>query len=41
MLAEKIIAEELQGKEFDEDDAKEWSLVIADRIKTGVKGKGM
>ena len=38
-LAEKIITKELTGKEFDEDEAKEWSLNIADRIKAGVRGK--
>jgi hypothetical protein len=38
-LAEKIIAEELTGKEYDEDDAKELSLTICERIKNGVKSK--
>lgn len=38
-LAEKIIAEELTGKEYDEDDAKDLSLTICERIKNGVKSK--
>jgi hypothetical protein len=38
-VAEQILAEELNGKEYDEDDAKEWSLTIAERVKAGVKGE--
>ena len=38
-VAEKIMEEELKDKVYDEDDAKEWSLVICDRIKAGVKGE--
>eukprot|EP00952_Eustigmatos_sp_NYUAD-ZCMA_P002605 11438-Eustigmatos_ZCMA.PRE.1 len=38
-VAEQIMAEELTGKEYDEDDAREWSLIIAERVKAGVKGE--
>jgi hypothetical protein len=37
-IAEKVIKEELTGKDYDEDDAKEWSLNIAERVKALVKG---
>lgn len=40
-VAEKIIAEELMGKEYDEDDAKELSLTICERIKAAVKGEAV
>jgi len=38
-IAEKIMEEELKDKVYDEDDAKEWSLAICERIKSSVKGQ--
>mmetsp|Transcript_27658 Transcript_27658/g.35953 ORF Transcript_27658/g.35953 Transcript_27658/m.35953 type:complete len:134 (+) Transcript_27658:115-516(+) len=36
-LAEAIVQEELEGKTYDEEDAKEWSITICDRIRAKVK----
>lgn len=36
-IAEKCVKAELTGKEYDEEDAKEWSLNIADAIREQAK----
>ncbi|CAM9824785.1 unnamed protein product [Pylaiella littoralis] len=36
-VAEKAVHAELQDKEYDGEEAKEWSLNIADTIREGVK----
>ncbi|CAB1101664.1 unnamed protein product [Ectocarpus sp. CCAP 1310/34] len=36
-VAEKAVEAELQDKEYDGEEAKEWSLNIADTIREGVK----
>mmetsp|Transcript_8485 Transcript_8485/g.17012 ORF Transcript_8485/g.17012 Transcript_8485/m.17012 type:complete len:133 (+) Transcript_8485:36-434(+) len=36
-IAEQVLQEELGGKEYDEDEAKEWSLNVCENIKTRVK----
>lgn len=39
-IAEQVMEEELKDKVYDEEDAKEWSLTICDKIKAAVKGEG-
>eukprot|EP00611_Tribonema_gayanum_P011634 TRINITY_DN21946_c0_g1_i1.p1 TRINITY_DN21946_c0_g1~~TRINITY_DN21946_c0_g1_i1.p1 ORF type:complete len:133 (-),score=32.29 TRINITY_DN21946_c0_g1_i1:17-415(-) len=36
-ISEKIVKAELGGKEYDEQEAKEWSLNIADAIREQIK----
>ncbi|CAM9140003.1 unnamed protein product [Ascophyllum nodosum] len=36
-IAEKAVRGELQDKEYDVEEAKEWSLNIADMIREGIK----
>jgi hypothetical protein len=38
-IGDKIIADELNGAVFDEDDAKNWSLNISDKVREAVCGK--
>lgn len=38
-IAEKIIADELNGVTYDEEDAKNWSLNISDKVREAVHGK--
>ena len=38
-LATDIVEAELNGQEFEEDDAKLWSLSIGDKVRDSVKGK--
>ena len=35
-LADKVIATELANQEYDEDDAKEWSVAISDKVREAV-----
>ena len=39
VIGEKIVEEELRDQEFDEEDAKNWSLVICDKIRDAVISK--
>lgn len=36
-IADRVIHEELDEKEYDEEDAKDWCLNICDKIKAAVK----
>ena len=38
-IGERIIAEELNGTTYDEEDAKNWSLNISDKIREAVFGE--
>ena len=38
-LAQEVVEAELNGQEFDEDDAKAWSLSIGDKVRDSVKGE--
>ena len=35
-IADKVIATELANQEYDEDDAKEWSVAISDKVREAV-----
>ena len=37
-LAQEIVESELNGQEFDEEDARMWSLNIGDKVRDAVKG---
>ena len=37
-IATRILNEELDGQTYDEEDAKEWSLKISDRVREAVAG---
>lgn len=36
-IAESIVVEELRDQEYEEEDAKAWSLSIADKIREAIK----
>uniref|UniRef100_A0A7S2V6C1 Dynein light chain n=1 Tax=Fibrocapsa japonica TaxID=94617 RepID=A0A7S2V6C1_9STRA len=36
-IAERILKEELEGKEYEENEAKLWSITICDRVREHVK----
>jgi hypothetical protein len=38
-IADKILAEELNGQVFDEEEAKTWSLNISDKVREAVHGR--
>jgi hypothetical protein len=38
-VAEKVISEELKDAVYDEDDAKDWSVLISDKVRDAVVGK--
>ncbi len=38
VIADKIIADELNGVSYEEDDAKTWSLNISDKVREAVTG---
>jgi hypothetical protein len=38
-IAEKIVKAELDGQEYDEEDAKAWTLSIGDKVRDAVKSK--
>ena len=35
-VAEKVLNETLDGKPYDEEDAKDWSIAISDAVREGV-----
>ena len=37
-IATRILEEELNGQTYDEEDGKEWSLRISDRVREAVSG---
>lgn len=38
-IADKVISDELTGAVYDEEDAKNWSINISDRVREAVTGK--
>ena len=38
-LADEVLKAELNNQEFDEDDAKEWSVQISDKVREAVTSK--
>lgn len=38
IIAERIMSEELNGLEYDDADAKHWSLNISDKVREAVTG---
>jgi len=38
-IAKKIVEDELKEKEYDEDDSKDWSIAICEKIKKEMKEK--
>lgn len=39
VIAEKIMADELNGTVYDEEEAKNWSLNISDKVREAIHGK--
>jgi hypothetical protein len=37
-VIDAVLSEKLTGKEYAEDDAKEWSIEICEDVKAAVKG---
>lgn len=37
-IAQAIVEGELNGQDFEEDDAKAWTLSIGDKVRDAVKG---
>lgn len=37
-IGDRVIAEELNGVVYDEEDAKHWSITISDKIREAVNG---
>ena len=38
-IADRVMAEELNGVVYDEEEAKNWSMNISDKVREGVYGK--
>lgn len=39
IIAEKVMAEELEGAAYDEEEAKNWSMNISDKVRELVTGE--
>lgn len=37
VIVKEVLEQVLEGKEYDEDDAKDWSVEISDKVKSRVK----
>ena len=37
-IADKILADELSNQVYDENEAKDWSLTISDKVRDAVQG---
>lgn len=38
-IAEKIVAEELANQTFDEEDCKQWSINISDKVRDAIRSR--